>query len=125
MQNFEKEGDIQTFVTPAGGVVSGTPVQIGQALAVPAVTITAAQVTADPTIEFEGLVRGVFTVVKAASQAWTQGQLIYWDDGNTQFTSDATGNRLAGWATEAATSGASLVTGHVYLDGVARENEAT
>lgn len=125
MQNFEKEGEIQTFTAPAGGVTSGTPVQIGQALVVPAVTITAAQVTADPTIQFEGKIRGVFTVTKAASQAWTEGALVYWDDTNGEFTTTATGNHLAGWATEAAESGAALTTGHVYLDGVAREDEAT
>jgi predicted RecA/RadA family phage recombinase len=125
MQNFEKEGEVQTFTTPAGGVVSGTPVQIGQVLVVPATTVTAAQVTADPTITFEGKIRGVFTVTKAASQAWTEGQLVYWDAANSRFTSVSAGNHLAGWATEVAASGADLTTGHVYLDGGAREDEAT
>jgi predicted RecA/RadA family phage recombinase len=120
MTNFEKEGDVQTFAVPASGVVSGQPYQIGQALCIAAKTI--AYVSG---LNFEGLIRGVFTVTKAASQAWSQGDLVYWDDTNRYFTTDSTGNRLAGWATEAAASGAALTTGHVYLDGVARDNEAT
>ena len=125
MKNFQKEGENQTFTVPAGGVVSGTPVQIGAALAVAAVTITSAEVTADPTIQFEGKIRGVFEVTKVGSQAWTEGALVYWDDANTRFTTSAAGGRLAGWATEAVASGAGDTTGHVYLDGVARDNEAT
>jgi predicted RecA/RadA family phage recombinase len=123
MENFERPGDVQTFTPPVGGVTSGGVYQIGQALGVAGKTVTAAEALAGATCGLK--IRGVFTVTKVGSQAWTEGALVYWDDGNTRFTTDPTGNRLAGWATEAIGAGAGETTGHVYLDGVARENEAT
>ncbi|MFA5352921.1 MAG: DUF2190 family protein, partial [Thermodesulfovibrionales bacterium] len=48
------------------------------------------------------LVSGLVEGAKVSAQAWTAGQKIYWDNGNSQFTTAATGNTLAGIANEAA-----------------------
>lgn len=62
---------------------------------------------------------GVFTgVPKQTGQAWTQGQLIYWDNTNFVFTNVAAGNTLRGTAAAAAISVATV--GNVILDGAAR-----
>ena len=44
-------------------------------------------------------------VPKATGQAWALGNLIYWDSTNSNFTTTATGNDLAGIVAEAAASG--------------------
>lgn len=113
MTNFVQPGDVQTFVAPSGGVVSGGVYKIGQVVCVAAKDVA-------QTLNFEGKIRGVFTVTKVGSQAWTQGALVYWDNGNTRFTTTAGGNRLAGHAVEAVGAGAGETTGTVYLDGTSR-----
>lgn len=125
MKNFEKEGEVQTLTAPGGGVVSGQGYQVGQTFAVATKTVTAAEVTAGQTT-FEGVIRGNVAIAKAGSQAWADGALVYWDDGNGQCTTVATGNLLIGRAVlPAIGSGSGETTGHVYLDGAARDNEAT
>lgn len=58
-------------------------------------------------------IAGLIEYAKATSQAWTGGQKVYWDDGNSKFTTVATGNTLAGIASEAA--GSSATTGLIIL----------
>lgn len=111
MKNFIQPGDVVEFTAPGGGVTSGTPVQIGQLVVVPAVTAAAAA-------RFNGQVVGVFTLPKLAGQAWAEGALLYFDATPGEFTTTAIGNLLAGTAAEAALSGDT--TGKVRLDGVAR-----
>lgn len=118
MNNFKQPGDSIEFTAPSGGVTSGTPVLIGQLLVIPAVT--AAQ-----TIKFVGKTTGVFTVTKVGSQAWVEGAIVYWDAGNSRFTTVAAGNFRAGVATVAVGSGAGETTGVVRLDGVGRVTEDT
>lgn len=112
MKVFENRGDIIELIAPAGGVVSGVPVEIGQMLVIP-------EVTAAATVTFAAAIRGVFTgLAKIGSQAWTQGQNIYWDDGNSRFTTVAAASLRAGVAIDAVASGAGdTTTGSVYLDG--------
>lgn len=117
MQNFVKPGDIMTFTAPTGGVVSGTPYLIGGLLVVACSTVA-------QTLPFEGQVEGVFTLPKAASQAWTEGQKIYWDNettgnGGQVCTTDATKGQLVGVAAEALGSGSTIVTGKVRLNAAA------
>lgn len=57
-------------------------------------------------------VMDIVQVTKTAGTAWTQGLEIFWDAGASSFTTVPTGNTFAGFAAEAATSGAT--TG--YLD---------
>lgn len=118
MDNFTQPGDVLTLTAPLGGVVSGGVYQIGQI-----VVVAAADALVD--VPFEGKARGVFSVPKIGSQAWTEGALVYWDAGAEEFTTTATGNHLSGVATEAVGSGSGETTGKVYLDGIARADEAT
>lgn len=118
MNNFVQPGDSLTLVAPSGGVTTGVPVQIGQLLVVPASSVA-------QTLPFVGKVTGVFTVTKAGSQAWTAGAVVYWDSGNSNFTTVATGNFRAGVAVAAVGSGSGETTGTVRLDGVARVQEDT
>jgi len=115
--NFIAPGDSIQFIAPGGGVVSGTPKQIGQVLVIPMVTAAA-------TVLFNGVIRGVFRVTKVGSQAWAEGAIVYWDAGNTRFTTSGAGNLRAGFAvlglaTAMPGSGAGETTGYVFLDGVA------
>jgi predicted RecA/RadA family phage recombinase len=115
MTNFIQPGDAIEFTAPGSGVVSGTPVQIGQVLVVPAVTASSG-------VRFVGKIRGVFSVTKVGSQAWTEGAIVYWDSGNSRFTTSGAGNLRAGFAVEAVGSGASATTGTVFLDGHANDS---
>lgn len=112
--NYLKSDDNMEFTAPGGGVTKWVPVMIGQLLVIPVVTAAA-------TVRFIGLARGVFTVTKVGSQAWTEGQVVYWDAGNLRFTTAGSGNFQAGVAVEAVGSGASATTGVVRLDGIGRD----
>jgi predicted RecA/RadA family phage recombinase len=118
VDNFSQPGLVLPFTAPTDGVVSGTLYQIGQA-------VVAAVADAAEGATFEGLVRGVVSVEKPGSQAWTEGALVYFDAVAGKVTTVDAGNRLIGWATSAVGSGAGETTGECYLDGVARANEDT
>lgn len=114
MINFVQPGDVITLTSPSGGVVVGVPKQIGQIVVVP--TNTVAQ-----TLPFEGCVTGVFDVPKIGSQAWTEGAVVFWDEGNDRATTAGAGNIQLGIAVAAVGSGAGETTGRVRLDGIGRE----
>jgi len=119
MKNFIQPGSIIDFVVPAGGVVSGTPIKIGVFLAVPQVTVTAAEVTAAGAgvLTFAGKLDGVFEVNKISAQAWAQGDLIYFNNSTGLFTNvSATGVFLVGAATEVAANPTAV--GRVRFNGV-------
>ena len=61
-KNFEQDGDVLTLIAPAGGVVSGVPVAIGQLVVVPLVTAAAEQ-------PFAGRTDGVWNIACAAGLA--------------------------------------------------------
>jgi predicted RecA/RadA family phage recombinase len=48
--------------------------------------------------------RGVFTLPKATGEVWAVGALLYWDTGNSRFTTTVASNTLAGFAAAAAVS---------------------
>jgi predicted RecA/RadA family phage recombinase len=108
--NFVQPGDSLTLTAPGGGVVSGNVYLIGVLLVVAAITAAATE-------PFTCMARGVFDVPKAPSQAWTEGAAVYWDAGNSRFTTTAGGNTLAGVAVLAVGSGAGETTGRVFLNG--------
>lgn len=111
MKNGISTGQVMTYTAPTGGVVSGTPVLIGALLVVP--VASAAQ-----TEKFAGETLGVIEFTKVSAQAWTEGQVIFWDNTNKRFTSaSATGLFPVGVAAEAAANPSAL--GKVRLDGVA------
>ncbi len=59
-------------------------------------------------------VEGVFSLAKTSAQAWTQGQVIYWDDTNKRLDSDGTLGQRVGRALVVAANPSS--TGIVMLD---------
>lgn len=111
MNNMVKQGDVVTRTAPGGGVVSGLAYLIGSQLVV-------ATADADAADSFEGVTKGVVTLVKTTGEAWTEGLKLYWNDSSKKVTSTSGGNTLIGVADAAA--GSSDTTGDVYLDGVAR-----
>ncbi len=115
MTNFVQPGDVITLTAPSGGVVAGTPKQIGQIVVVPAATVA-------QTLPFEGAVTGVFDLPKIGSQAWADGALVYWDEGNDRCTTASGTNILIGVCVKAVGSGAGETTGRVRLNGVAGES---
>ena len=118
MKTYVQPGEAVEYTAPSPGVVSGVPVQIGQILVVP--TVTAATGA-----RFNGLIEGVVTGPKTASQAWAEGAIIYWDSSPAAFTTVATGNLQVGTATVAVGNGAGETTGTVRLDGIGRSQEDT
>lgn len=108
MNNFKQIGETMTFTAPSGGVVSGKAYLIG------AILVVAANAVAQ-TLPFPGAAEGVFTLDKATGTAWTEGELLYWDDTAKKITTVATGNTRVGVAVAAALSAAT--TGDVRLSG--------
>lgn len=117
MTNFVQEGKALTLTAPSGGVVAGGVYKIGQLIVV-------AAADAAQTEPFVGVTEGVFDVTKVGSQAWTEGALVYWDNGNTRFTTTASGSLLAGVAVADVGSGAGETTGRVRLNGAAKTTES-
>jgi predicted RecA/RadA family phage recombinase len=114
MVKYIQPGDVVEYTAPSGGVTKDVPVLIGQLLVIP--TVTVAQ-----TLRFNGLTRGVISVTKVGSQAWAEGAVVFWDAGNSRFTTAGAGNFQAGTAVEAVGSGSGATTGVVRLDGIGRE----
>lgn len=109
MKNYVGPGKIMDFTAPSGGVTAGTPLLIGALIVIP-------EVSAAENVRFAGAVEGVFDVpaaTHATTQAWTEGQLLYWDDTAKTFTITATSNTKKGVAAEAKVSTAA--TGRVKL----------
>jgi predicted RecA/RadA family phage recombinase len=109
MKNFVQEGKILDFTAPSGGVVSGVPLLIGALIVVPATTAAEGE-------RFAGAVEGVFELpaaTHASNQAWTEGQLLYWDNTAKKFTVTATDNTKKGAA--AAVKASTADTGSVKL----------
>lgn len=103
-------GNVIELTAPVGGVTTGVPVLIGSLLVIP-------QVTAIATAKFNALVTGVVTMAKTSAQAWTEGQKVYWDDGNSRADSAATVGMLIGVAAKVAANPSA--TGTIRLNGVA------
>lgn len=95
MINSKQRGDDLTLIAPAGGVVAGTAYQIGQIIVV-------AKITAAAGVEFTGATMGIFNLAKLSAQAWTVGQLVYFDATNLWMTTVASGNQRAGVAMQIA-----------------------
>jgi predicted RecA/RadA family phage recombinase len=107
MNNFIQPGNVVTLTAPSGGVTSGLGYKIGQLFVV-------AAITAAEGAEFEGKTDGIYTLPKTTGAAWTEGQLLYWDDTNDKAITTATGNLLIGCA--AAAAGSDDTTGTVRLN---------
>ena len=106
MKTMLSSGERVNVTTPAGGLTSGLGALIGAMFGVPMNTT----VQGDPNV----LVRvGEYNQPKATGEAWTQGQLLYWDNVNKCFTTTAAGNTKAAVASAAQIAGAT--SGDVVL----------
>lgn len=101
--------DMCTFTAPAGGVVAGTCVKIGDILVYATQTVAA-------TFPFVGARVGVIEHAKTSAQAWTEGAQVNWDNTLKVFTTVTTGFFRAGVAYAAAANPSP--TGKVLLAGV-------
>lgn len=108
---FVQPGDCITLTAPTGGVVAGLAYLIGNLLVVALATVA-------QTLPFVGCAEGVHSVVKAGTQAWTEGAIVYWDNTAKNFTTVATANYRAGVAVAAVGAGAGETTGLVRLNGI-------
>ncbi len=118
MKNYVQSDGLIEYTAPTGGVVSGRPVTIGNLVVV-------ATVTAAAGARFVALTEGVVTYAKAPSEAWSEGEIVYWDEDLKRFTTSAGDNLQAGTATDAVAGGAGDVLGTVRLDAIGRVNETT
>ena len=86
MKNFIQKGEVLTFVAPAGGVVSGTPVVINTTVLVPAFS-------AAEGYECEGVTEGVFSFPKVGADTPAQFDAAYWD-GSAVTTDSLAGDQI-------------------------------
>lgn len=112
MKNYLQDGKVLDFTAPVGGVTSGVPVQIGTFVVFPIATVAAGEI-------FAGQVEGVFEAPKTDSQAWAEGDKLYFDSGAVEFTTVAGSNVFAGYAVEDVAVTAGLILGKVksYVEG--------
>ena len=110
-RNFVQEGDVMDLTAPYD-VASGAGFLVGSLFAV-------ALGAASNGGAVRGKTTGVFDLVKAASQAWTVGVKVYWDNTAKNCTTTVGSNTLIGVAAAAVGSGAGETTGRVRLNGTA------
>lgn len=106
MNNYVQPGRVLDLIAPAGGVVGGKTYKIGSIIAI-------ATTTKPQGVPFAGLVEDVSDVDAVTGQAWTSGQIVYWDDEARLYTVVADDNAKAGYAV--ADKVAAAPTGRVKL----------
>ena len=111
MKNFVARGDVIPF-TAAAALTGGQGLLLGGIFGVVADTVALGE-TAQLNLG------GVYELAKAASQAWTVGAVVYWDDTNKVCTTTDSGNTKIGFAYAAVGNGAGETIGTVRLNGVA------
>lgn len=111
MKDFKQKGD-KVNVVAGGTIASGSVQQVGQMIGV----------AQNGAVSGETYVldrKGVFELPKNNTEAWTQGETLYWDGTEVRNASAAT-RLLIGYAFEARL--AADTTGFVVMDGTARED---
>jgi predicted RecA/RadA family phage recombinase len=108
MKNQVFKGDSVNVAAPAGGVVSGNGYLIGNMFGVAAVTVAAG-------VNFAFWLVGCYNLTKNPAEAWTVGQLVYWDNVNFRCTATAANNTRIGVAIAAAANPSS--SGWIRLNG--------
>lgn len=111
MKNFVQQGDNLTLPAPYDRL-SGQAALIGSIFGVASVDVLSG-------VDAAFVTEGVFDLPKAASQAWTIGAKIYWDNTAKNLTTTSSGNTLVGVATKAVGSGAGETIGQIKLGIVA------
>ena len=109
MRNYIQPGHAITLLAPYD-VVSGAGLLVGSIFGV-------ASHDAVSGAEIETQLTGVIDLAKVASQAWTAGAKVYWDNTAKNTTKTLTSNTLIGVATEAVAGGATDLIGRVRLNG--------
>ena len=107
MKNFMGVGNRVTL-TAAAVTTSGQPVLIGSLFGI----AENAAAIGDPLVR---AMNGIYDLPKTASQAWTVGQLIYWDVATSRVTNVVGTNKLVGVAVLAVGAGAGEIIGRVRL----------
>ena len=107
MKNFIGVGNRVTRVA-AAVTTSGHAVLIGSLFGI----AESAAAIGDPLVL---AMNGIYDLPKTASQAWTVGQLIYWDVATSRVTNVVATNKLIGVAVLAVGAGAGETTGRVRL----------
>ena len=107
MKNFIGVGNRVTL-TAAAVTTSGQAVLIGSLFGI----AESAAVIGDPLVL---MLNGIYDLPKTASQAWTVGQLIYWDVATSRVTNVVATNKLIGVAVLAVGAGAGEIIGRVRL----------
>jgi predicted RecA/RadA family phage recombinase len=80
MKNYVQAGDAIYVPAPTGGCKSGDIVVVANIFGVAGTTQAAGEIVAVHN-------DGIYSLTKKTNQAWTPGQLIYWDTGNKWATS--------------------------------------
>ena len=109
MKNYVQPGNTITLTAPYA-VASGEGLLVGSIFGVASGTAALGE-------PVETALVGVFDLKKVASQAWSVGAKVYWDDAAKQTTTVATANTLVGVAVEAVAGGAGDTIGRVRLNG--------
>lgn len=111
MKTFVQDGDVMNYANAGSAILSGAIVQVGNLVGVAALDIAAT--TGTGAVYFEG----VFSLTKVGSQAWAQGDPIFYDHTNVYCTKTASSDAdtLIGHAWETVGSGAGETTGIVKL----------
>ena len=107
MKNFIGVGNRVTL-TAAAATTSGQPVLIGSLFGI----AENAAAIGEPLVL---VMNGIYDLTKTASQAWTVGQLIYWDVSPSRVTNVVATHKLVGVAVLAVSAGAGETTGRVRL----------
>lgn len=81
-RNFKNRGDVLTLTAPAN-LTAGTGCLVGNQFVIPQETVLSGAT-------FDGYATGIHSHTKVGTQAWTVGQVVYWDDTNKWFSSTAT-----------------------------------
>ena len=109
MQNYFQNGHVITVTTPAGGILAGDALVVGNIFGVAA--YSAAE--GDP---LELATTGVYKLPKATAAVLTVGARVAWDNTAKNINVPGAGRFPVGVATEAAGNGTTGVA--VRLDGV-------
>jgi predicted RecA/RadA family phage recombinase len=109
---------MKTYIQPGHAITLLAPyaVDSGDGLLVGAIFGVASHDAASGA-EVETQLTGVLDLAKTASQAWTAGAKVYWDNSAKRVTNVASGNTLIGVAVLAVGGGADEAVGRVRLNG--------
>ena len=109
MKNYVQPGNTITLTAPYA-VTSGDGLLVGSIFGVAAGTAAVGEAV-------EAALTGVYDLKKVASQAWTAGDKVYWDNTAKEATKTTTSNTLIGVAVVAVAGGAGDTIGRVRLNG--------